>query len=103
MFEKKPRKVLMRKTARSSYTNCVFTAIRVQNENLSWRKIRALARGVSPAPKARGRGPLGRGGGDFAREREENLLFDPVYARICVKKDLGKPTQSSHISYIIHT
>ena len=52
-----------------------FRNVRVQNENLSWSKIRALARGVSPAPKARGRGPLGRGGGDFAREREENFFI----------------------------
>ena len=47
-----------------------FRNVRVQNENLSWSKIRALARGVSPA-----RGPLGRGGGDFAREREENFFI----------------------------
>ena len=59
-----------------------FRNVRVQNENLSWSKIRALARGVSPAPKARGRGPLGRGGGISRVSAKKIFLFEPVHARI---------------------
>ena len=61
VFKKKRRKVLMENIVRFYCENGGFRNVRVQNENLSWSKIRALARGVSPAPKARGAGPTGEG------------------------------------------
>ena len=63
--EKNHRPVFSKNIIRVSIKNCDFTRNRVQKKILSWRKIRALARGVSPRPKARGRGPLGSGGGKF--------------------------------------
>ena len=62
---KNQRTVFSKNMVRSSNKNDDFSSRRVQTKFLSWRKIRAPARGVSPAPKARGRGPLGRAGWGF--------------------------------------
>ena len=79
--QKKRRPAFSKNMVQFPYKSDGFEQKRVQQKSLSWRKIRTLARGVSPTPKARGRGPLGRGGGVSARERGENFLFTPVYAR----------------------
>ena len=97
--QKNHRTVFSKNMVRVSNKNDDFSSRRVQTKFLSWRKTCAPARGVSPAPSA---GPTGEGGVGISRVSAKIFfLFDPLYARICVKKSLGQPTQSLHISYII--
>ena len=51
-----------------------FRNVRVQNENLSWSKIRALARGVSPA-RRRGGGAHWGGGVGISRVSAKKIFY----------------------------
>ena len=96
--EKNHRPVFSKNRIRASIKNGDFTRDRVQKQFLVvGENSRAGARCVP-------RGAYWGVGGEISRvSAKKFFLFDPVYARICVKKDLGKPTQSSHISCIIQT
>ena len=68
---KNQRTVFSKNMVRSCNENDDFSSRRVQTKFLSWRKIRAPARGVSPARRRGGGAHWGGRGGDFARERED--------------------------------
>ena len=98
--QKKRRPVSFTNMVQFSYENGDFENNRVQKKLLSWRKIRALARGVSPAPKARGRGPLGKGGWGFrAWARRKFFYLSPLRPGFVLKRTWAN--QHNH-AYSVH-